>query len=104
MDLPHYFHGLMAIAGMVSIVCRLKTMSKHTQARVRWQHALLFSGLLWSIIVPTEFAALPVLAGVVAFLLMSADRWRHGPPEGTTKPTPLDPLELHHVGGGRRNP
>ena len=101
MDLPHYLHAALAISAMVSIVYRLKTMSKHTQARVRWQHALLFSGLLWSVILPTEYAVLPVLGGVVAFLLLSADRWRGGPPDGTTKPAPLDDADLHHVAGGR---
>ncbi len=101
MDLPHYLHAVLAISAMVSIVCRLKTMSRRTQARVRWQHALLFAGLLWSIILPTEYAVLPVLGGVVAFLLLSADRWRRGPPDGTTKPAPLDDADLHHVAGGR---
>jgi hypothetical protein len=103
MDIPHYLHALLSIAAMVALVCRLAKMSKQTQPIVRWQHALLFTGLLWSLIVPTEYATLPVLLGVVAFLLLSSDRWRYGPPSGTTEPAPLDESKLHHVAGGRRH-
>lgn len=95
-------HGALALAGMVSIICRLKLMSRQTKATVRWQHALLFAGLLWSLIVPKQYAALPVLAGVVAFLLLSANRWRSGAPDGTTKPAELDGPVLRHVGVGKR--
>ncbi len=104
MDLMTYVHGALAVSGMVSVICRLKAMSMHTKAAVRWQHGLLFAGLLWSLLVPKEHAALPVLGGVVAFLLLSADRWRSGPPAGTTQPMPLEHGELKHVSGGRRAP
>ncbi len=102
MELLTYLHGLLAVSGMVSVVCRLHAMSIHTKARVRWQHGLLFSGLLWSILVPKEYAALPVLAGVLAFLLLSAGRWRDGPPEGTKRE--LGHGQLRHVSGGRKAP
>ena len=42
--------------------------------------------------------------GIVAFLLLSADRWKHGAPTGTTKPAPLDAVDLHHVSGGSGEP
>lgn len=103
MDIFHWLHGVLAIAGLVSVICRLKVMSKQTRGVVIHQHGLLFAGLLWSLFLPREHAALPVLAGVVGFLLLSADRWRYGPPDGTTKPAELDGPELHHVGGGRKD-
>lgn len=93
MDALTYLHGSLAIAGMISIICRLKTMSRSTKLVVRTQHAILFAGLLWSLIVPPKYAALPVLAGIVVFLLLSAGRWRDGPPPGTTLPGGLDPLQ-----------
>lgn len=93
-------HGALALAGVVSIICRLKMMSKKTRSSVRWQHIALLAGLVWSVFVPKQYAALPVLAGVVVFLLLSADRWRRGAPDGTTKPAPLDDSQLRHVAGG----
>lgn len=93
MDLLTYLHMSLALAGMVSIICRLKTMSRSTKLAVRTQHAVLFAGLLWSLIVPQKYAALPVLCGVVVFLLLSAGRWREGPPPGTTRPGELEPLQ-----------
>lgn len=94
-------HIGLALAGMVAIACRLHRMSRGTQLAVRAQHALLFAGLLWSIVVPTRFAVLPVLAGVVAFLMLSAKRWKRGAPEDTTRPADLEPRVLRHVAGGR---
>ena len=95
-------HGALAVAGIVSIICRLKLMSSQTKALVRWQHAALLAGLLWSMVVPKQYAALPVLAGVVVFLLLSANRWRGGAPDGTTKPAELDGQALRHVSGGKK--
>ncbi len=100
MDILLSAHTALAVAGMVSIVCRLKTMSRDTHGKVRAQHALLFAGLLWSLVVPAKYAVIPVLAGVFLFLLLSADRWKKGPPSGTTKPAPLGPAEFGHVKGG----
>lgn len=97
-----YLHIVLAVAGMVAIACRLHRMSRGTQVAVRVQHALLFAGLLWSIVVPTRFAVLPVLVGVVAFLLLSASRWRHGAPEDTTRPGELVDSNLKHIAGGRK--
>ncbi len=101
MDKLMLLHVGLAIAGMFSIVCRLQGMSRDTLPTVRWQHALLFAGLLWSIVVPREFAALPVLGGVVAALLLGAERWKDGPPAGTSRPRELDLEALRHVSGGK---
>lgn len=96
-----YLHLALAGSGIVSILCRLKKMSRHTQQRVLFQHWLLLVGLLWSTIVPRQYAALPVLGGVVAFLLLSAGRWRSSPPDGTSRPMPLADDHLRHVSGGK---
>lgn len=101
MDWLLSLHVALACSGMVSILCRLAKMSEATQPRVILQHGLLFAGLLWSMLVPAQYAALPVLAGVAAFLILSADRWRRGPPDGTARPMPLADESLRHVSGGR---
>lgn len=103
MSLIYLAHLALVVAGLVSIICRMHKMSAHTKGRVLWQHRLLFAGLLWSVLVPAEYGVLTLAGGVVAFLLLSADRWKHGAPEGTTKPMPLDSGHLHHVSGGRKN-
>lgn len=93
-------HIVLAVAGIVSIACRLKHMSRATHTSVRTQHALLMGGINFSLAVPSQFAVLPLLLGVVAFLLLSAGRWRHGAPEDTTRPGDLPAPSLRHVAGG----
>lgn len=93
LDILHLSHVFLALAGMFVIVCRLNAMSAATRFVVRVQHGLLFAGLLWSLVVPWDVAAAPVCAGVVAFLMLSAGRWRNGAPEGTTRPGALDGVE-----------
>ncbi len=103
LDVYHLVHVLLALAGMFIILCRLNAMSAATKGVVRLQHGLLFAGLLWSLVVPWDVAAAPVCAGVLVFLALSADRWRHGAPDGTTKPAELDGPALRHVSGGKRD-
>lgn len=100
MQLVHVIHVLLVAVGLVVIFCRISYMSRATFTAVRVQHVLLFAGLLWSLIVPPDYAALSVIGGVVAFLLLSAPRWRHGAPEDTTRPGELGPPVLKHLQGG----
>lgn len=102
LDISHVVHVVLALVGMFVIVCRLNAMSHATHLVVRAQHALLFAGLLWSMVVDRDAAAAPICAAVVGFLLLSAKRWRDGAPEGTTKPADLDGPALRHVSGGKR--
>jgi hydrogenase-4 membrane subunit HyfE len=102
LDAMHLLHVVLALVGMFVIICRLNAMSSATHYVVRMQHGVLFAGLLWSMVVPWDVAAAPVCGGVVGFLLLSARRWRHGAPEGTTKPADLDEQSLRHVTGGKR--
>jgi len=97
-----FMHILLASAGIVAIACRLHGMSRSTRGVVRTQHALLLGCIAFSLAVPAHYAVVPVLAGVVAFLLLSASRWRHGAPEDTTRPGELVDSNLKHIAGGRK--
>lgn len=89
----HLVHITLAVSAMFALVCRLAQMSAKTSAMVRWQHGILFAGLLWSLFVPRAAAAVPVCLGVLAFLMLSARRWKHGAPQDTSRPMPLEPIE-----------
>lgn len=96
---------VLAAAGIWAILCRLRMMTPaHTKLVVAAQHAVLAIGLfcaaVWSINweLAREFGAsgwvmellenrdigpLVLVASVLLYLLMSAQRWRFGAPAGT---------------------
>lgn len=87
------------------LCCRIDKMLRGvTRPGVFLQHALLAIGLFGAFLLHfTQWSELSMGAmalGVLAFLFASANRWRHGAPEDTTKPMDLDMRSLHNVSGG----
>ena len=89
MDLGQAIHIAVTLAAAGVIVCRAGQMTPQTLAVVRWQHLTLLAGLLFGL--AFELDGRPGLGnactagGVLAWLLLSAPRWRHGPPAGTVR-------------------
>lgn len=67
---------------MGSLICRAGMMTRETPAPVRLQHAALFAGLAISLVLPALAGKCALALGVVAWLALSAPRWRHGVPAG----------------------
>lgn len=83
-------------SGVFSMMCRINWMSKNTRPGVFYQHLILAVALFAVPIVMilarvshdpngTEYALLLLSAAVVAYIMIGAQRWRHGAPEGTLK-------------------
>ena len=68
------------LAAMGSLICRAGRMTRETPAVVRHQHAALFAGLAISLVVPALAGKVSITLGIVAWLALSAPRWRHGVP------------------------
>lgn len=68
------------LLAMGSLICRAGKMTRDTPAIVRHQHAALFAGLAFSLVTPALAGKVCITLGVVAWLAMSAPRWRHGVP------------------------
>lgn len=86
--------ALLCLVACFMIACRIDKMVRGvTLAMVFYQHAALAAGLFGSFLLTfTRHAAwstASVVAGVVVFLALSVQRWRHGAPEGTTRPGEL---------------
>lgn len=98
---------LATVAAMWALLCRLNAMDKGTPRLVRNQHVALFAGLVMSLVLPSEWAHLALLAGVLAFLAASAHRWRFGSPlaapfAGTSPLPEIDDRMLGMVSGGQQ--
>lgn len=102
--------GLLAAAAW-SVLCRIYHMQIGvTRFVVVLQHAALGLGLFGALVLPPPWAKLALSAGVAAFLLASAGRWRLGAPADTQKPAPpevmcivavsLDERDMRRVAGG----
>lgn len=72
--------GVATIMAMIVLICRAGRMTRDTPAAVRHQHAALFAGLAVSLVVPPLAGKAAITLGIVAFLALSAPRWRHGVP------------------------
>lgn len=68
------------LIAMGSLICRAGRMTRETPAVVRHQHAALFAGLAISLVVPALAGKVSITLGIVAWLALSAPRWRHGVP------------------------
>lgn len=80
---PELLIALQAVAtlmAMVALICRAGRMTRETPAVVRNQHAALFAALAVSLVVPPAAGKVALLLGIVAWLALSAPRWRHGVP------------------------
>ena len=68
------------LMAMGSLICRAGRMTRETPAAVRHQHAALFAGLALSLVLPALAGKAALTLGVLAWLALSAPRWRHGVP------------------------
>lgn len=68
------------LMAMGSLICRAGRMTPDTPATVRYQHAALFAGLALSLVLPALAGKVSITLGIVAWLALSASRWRHGVP------------------------
>jgi hypothetical protein len=72
--------GVSTIMAMIVLICRAGLMTPSTPAAVRHQLAALFAALAVSLVLPPLAGKAALTLGVVAFLAMSAPRWRYGVP------------------------
>lgn len=90
----------------VAVACRFGKMGPHTSNLIAVQYASLAAGSLMALVFSMSpglhnWALTCALAGVAAFLALSANRWRKGAPPGTEKPLhKLRAEDLQHVAGG----
>jgi hypothetical protein len=81
-DLLLVIQAVATIMAMFSIICRAAKMSRETPAPVRMQHLVMFAGLSFSLVLPALAGKTALVLAVLAWLSLSAHRWRHGVPEG----------------------
>lgn len=90
------------VAAIWSVLCRVNLMQRgHTKPIVFWQHAALAMGLACGLFLPPQYAKMAMATGVLVFLAAGASRWRHGAPQGVTKPRPLYRNQHPLVSGGK---
>ena len=76
--------AVLLCAGIWSVLCRLSQMQHGvTQPLIFAQHLMLGLGLAGGLLLPMQTSKMVLAAGVVAYLVGSASRWRHGAPAGT---------------------
>lgn len=97
MDLP-LITACLIVSAIWSILCRLRHMAPDkTRPCVVLQHAALAMALFAALVLPPAWMPALLAAGIVAFLLGGASRWRHAAPPGTCKVPPMN--EVDTVGG-----
>lgn len=77
-------------------VCRLNTMRGLVLWRVRLEYSGYVGGAIAAAVQPywgefPEWGALSIASCLLVGLICSSSAWRHGPPESTTIPAPLEP-------------
>ena len=70
------------VMAMFAIICRAAKMTRETPVPVRMQHLVMFAGLSFSLVLPALAGKTALVLAVLAWLSLSAPRWRHGVPEG----------------------
>lgn len=99
--------GSLCLFGCGSLVCRIHHMTVETRDGVFWQHVVLAAGFFAVPVVMflartqwnqsgSDLALLVVLVSMSVYLMLGASRWRHGAPEGTTKPPQLGKAAPRH--------
>lgn len=91
--MPLLAHAAMVAIIFYSVICRARHMDTRTKALVKWQHALMSAGALFSLVMPMDWAPVSIAAGAAAFLVLGAARWRGGAPKGIYK----DQATTHHL-------
>lgn len=81
-DLLLTIQAVATVMAMFSIVCRAAKMTRETPTAVRLQHLVLLAGLGYSLVLPALAGKTALALAVLAWLSLSAQRWRHGVPEG----------------------
>lgn len=81
-DLMLTVQAVATVMAMFSIICRAAKMTRDTPAPVRMQHLVMFAGLSFSLVLPALAGKTALVLAVLAWLSLSAPRWRHGVPEG----------------------
>lgn len=88
-------NGLICCAGIWACICRLNHMSARTRLCVRAQHVALLTALTVSgfstplFLQPVTYGQLATSLVILTGFLITTKRWRHGAPEGTTRPGEL---------------
>lgn len=99
--------GVLGAVVCTVLACRINKMMHGVTAVVVFvQHAVLAIGVFGSVLLSFaghgEWSAASAVAGVLVFLLLSVNRWRHAPPAGTARPAALEVHQLRHVHGGTK--
>lgn len=81
-DLLLTTQAVATVMAMFAIICRAAKMTRETPAPVRMQHLVMFAGLSFSLVLPAMMGKTALVLAVLAWLSLSAPRWRHGVPEG----------------------
>lgn len=81
-DLMLTTQAVATIMAMFSIICRAAKMTRETPTPVRMQHLVMFAGLGFSLVLPALAGKTALVLAVLAWLSLSAPRWRHGVPAG----------------------
>lgn len=81
-DILLTIQAVVTVMAMFSIVCRAAKMTRETPTAVRMQHLVMFAGLAFSLVLPALAGKTALALSVLAWLSLSAQRWRHGVPEG----------------------
>lgn len=90
-DLLMAVQGVATALAMLALICRAGRMTLATPVAVRAQHAVLFAGLVASVVLPPIWGRSVLALSVLAWLAISAPRWRHGAP--VDRPPMIVPAE-----------
>lgn len=81
-DLLLTTQAVATVMAMFAIICRAAKMTSATPTAVRMQHLVMFAGLAFSLVLPALAGKTALVLAVLAWLSLSAPRWRNGVPEG----------------------
>lgn len=100
-------------AAIWSLLCRVNMMELGvTRPGVIVGAAVLLLALFAALILPASIAKAALAAGVLAYLLAGAGRWREGPPPETrhdeapppeSSPASVPPAAMRHVAGAAKD-
>ena len=86
-DLLLTIQAVATVMAMFAIICRAAKMTSATPAPVRMQHLIMFAGLSFSLVLPALAGKTAMVLSVLAWLSLSAPRWRNGVPSDLQRAT-----------------
>lgn len=86
-DLLLTVQAVATIMAMFAIICRAAKMTRETPTPVRMQHLVMFAGLAFSLVLPALAGKATLALSVLAWLSLSAPRWRNGVPADLQRAT-----------------